>query len=540
MGGRDEILSRVTEPWDVIVVGGGITGAGVLREAARAGLRCLLLEQRDFGWGTSSRSGKLVHGGLRYLKQGQVKTTWHSVREREKLLRLYRGLVEPLEFLLPTCKGAKPGPLSLRLGLAVYDLMAGRKSCRYCDAAGALDKVPHLDTRVMTGAFTYLDAATDDARLVLRVLREGRRLGGVTLNYARVEEPLTGRAGRVRALAVRDMLAGRTLEVPGKVVINATGVWADGLRGYLGAKPRMRRLRGSHLVFNRERFPLNLAVSFLHPRDGRPVYAFPWEGTTLLGTTDVDHTPSLDMEPRISPGEGEYLLEGVRWLFPALELDTGDVISTFAGVRPVVNTGKKDPSSESRDHVIWSDRGMVTVTGGKLTTFDLIARQALKEARRWLDGAPAAGPGRAGKPAGETLDDGFDDHHKQVTGWRAGPGRDQLRRLSGRYGPDAAAILEEAGQCGYDAVPGTSVLWAELRWAARCEAVVHLDDLLLRRTRLGHVLPEGGAGLAGRLREKLLPALGWDRQRWEDEWRRYSRLWRQAYSPALLGGQGSG
>ncbi|MCG8402133.1 MAG: glycerol-3-phosphate dehydrogenase/oxidase [Firmicutes bacterium] len=525
MTGREEKLQQMRQPWDIIVVGGGITGAGVLREAAGLGLRCLLLEQRDFGWGTSSRSGKLVHGGLRYLKQGQVRTTRHSVREREKLLREYRGLVEPLEFMLPVRRGAFLEAVALRAGLTLYDLLAGHKSCRRCDAAGAARLVPELGVSNMAGAFLYRDAGTDDARLVLRVLGQGQKLGGAALNYVRVEEPLPDRSGRVRGLAVRDVLAGGTAEIQARVVINATGVWADQLRGRLGAEPRLRPLRGSHLIFSRRRFPLRLAVSFAHPRDRRPVYVFPWEGVTLLGTTDVDHLPPLDVEPRISPEEGQYLLDGVRHVFPSLELTPGDVVSTFAGVRPVVHTGQKDPSKESRDHVIWDDDGLVTVTGGKLTTFGLLARQALARAGKWLDGAgcgAGSGSGAFRRSAG------------QVEQAAAGPGgaaaacgepdKGHLCRLYGRYGPDADALLAEAGPGGLETVPGTETLWVELRWAARREAVVHLDDLLLRRTRLGHLLPAGGAGLVRRLRRELQPVLGWDDRRWDSEWRRYTDL----------------
>lgn len=531
MSGREDTLQLLQKPWDVVVVGGGITGAGVLREAASLGLRCLLLEQRDFGWGTSSRSGKLVHGGLRYLKQGQVRTTWHSVREREKLLRLYPGLVEPLEFLLPVRRGATLQTLALRAGLAVYDLLAGRPSCRRCNAAAALQRAPQLADADLSGAFLYADAGTDDARLVLRVLSEAGRLGGAALNYVRVLEPLLDRAGRVRGVSARDELTGEHCNVEARVVINATGVWADQLRGLLGHKPRLRRLRGSHLVFSRERFPLQLAVTSSHPGDGRPVYAFPWEGVTLLGTTDVDHAPPLDLEPRISPAESHYLMEWARANFPGLELESADVISTFAGVRPVVDSGQKDPSRESRDHVVWDDNGLVTVTGGKLTTFGVLARQALHRARKWLDGVVGAARGatdRAGAGHGEPVTEALRDRIA-AAGTEINPG--WIKRLAGRYGPDAPAMLAEAGPGELERVPGTATLWAELTWAARHEAVVHLDDLLLRRTRLGHLLPLGGGGLARQLRQRLQPALGWDDARWDREWRGYETLWQQFYSP---------
>ncbi len=374
---RGQVINRLEEQWDVIVVGGGITGAGVLREASRRGMRCLLLEQRDFAWGTSSRSGKMVHGGLRYLRQGQAKTTWHSVRERERLLREYAGLVEPLGFLVPLYAGKRWEPLLLKVGLSLYDLMALRRSHRRYNALDLSLLVPSLRRDGLLGGFWYRDARTDDARLVLWAIKEGVALGGAALNYARVEALLRDRRGRVCGVAVRDVVTGRTMEVEAQVVINAAGAWTDRVRSWTGAPPRLRRLRGSHLVFPRWRFPLFQAVGFSHPRDGRLVYAFPWEQVTLVGTTDVDHDQPLDREPRMSQSEGEYLLEGIGKAFPSLELTAEDVMSTFSGVRPVVGTGRRDPSREPRDHVVWAEDGMVTVAGGKLTTFSLLARDAL-------------------------------------------------------------------------------------------------------------------------------------------------------------------
>lgn len=522
---RETVLERLKKPWDLVIIGGGITGAGIFREAAGMGLRCLLLEQRDFAWGTSSRSGKLVHGGLRYLKQGQIKTTWHSVRQREKLLREFGGLVEHLGFMVPFYREGSYSPLMLQAGLAIYDLIALRRSRRRHRPEKIALLAPALKSEGIKGAFWYRDARTDDARLVLRVIRDGVRLGGSALNYARVEDILRDRDGRVRGVAVRENSTGHTVEVRSQAVINATGVWAQSIRSLPGGRPRLRPLRGSHLVFPHWRFPLALAVNFLHPADGRPLYVFPWEGVTLLGTTDLDHDHSLEDEPRISPVEGRYLMEGVRHYFPSLNLADSDVLSTFSGVRPVVDTGKKDPSRESRDHVVWSENGLITVTGGKLTTFGLLAGEALSHARKYIRRTSAPAQTSAEKKYGSN---GFPAP--------AGTNEAQSRRLTGRYGPDAGRLINESCPGDLKTIPCTETLWAEIRWAAGHEGVVHLDDIMLRRTRLGILDTEGGTRFMHRIREIVQPAAGWDDRRWEEEVSRYIDIWRNGYSPQLIKG----
>jgi len=519
---RQSILEKRKTPWDIIIIGGGITGAGILREALRCGLRCLLLDQKDFAWGTSSRSGKLVHGGLRYLKQGQVKTTWHSVREREKLLLECGGLVEPLGFLMPTYLGDRLGPLLLQAGLSVYDLIALRKSRRRFRPEDIALMAPALKGDKLSGGFWYRDARTDDARLVLNVIREAVNLGGFALNYVRVTNLCSVR-GRVRGVAVEDMLTGQCGEIEARVVINATGVWADQVRSMVHSTPGLRRLRGSHLIFPGWRFPLALAVSIHHPGDGRPLYAFPWEGVTLLGTTDLDHEHSLEAEPWISLREGKYLMEAVQHYFPSLNLSGNDVVSTFSGVRPVVNTGKTDPSREAREHVIWADNGLITITGGKLTTFALLARAALAIARKYI-GRPGVIPPKPGEKKAST---NLPSISSEIAG------NCEYRRLAGRYGTGALDLLKDCRAEDLTAVPGTETLWGEIPWAAR-EEVVHLDDLLLRRVRLGMLVPEGGVSILSRLRKLAQPVLGWDNTRWEMEETRYFDLWKQFYSPGLI------
>ncbi len=517
-GWRDRLWSELDRPWDVIVIGGGITGAGILREAVRAGLRTLLVEAHDFASGTSSRSSKLVHGGLRYLKNGEIKLTFQSVRERERLLTEGRGLISQLGFLLPSFAGDRPPAWVFGLGLSFYDLLAFQWSHRHYDAEDMRELCPILSETGLLGGYRYFDAETDDARLVLRIIREAVRAGGAALNYARVESLLCSANKQVYGVALRNLETGQTVEVKAKVVINATGAWADDLRQQIGKGDRLRKLRGSHLIFPSHRLPIRRAVSFLHPTDRRPVFAIPWEGITLFGTTDVDHGTDLEIDPHISLAEVDYLLTGLRYAFPSLELSETAVQATLAGIRPVINTGQADPSKESREHVLWSENGLLTVTGGKLTTFRLMAHDALQAVRAYLPDKPRLDPTQPvldNLSAVELPD----------------PLSPAVRlRLMGRYGVEAPQLLAAAQPTEWVPISSSPSLWAELRWAARAEGVVHLDDLLLRRVRLGLQLPNGGLNQLERIRAIAQPELGWTDNRWEREAKAYAELWRRAYS----------
>jgi glycerol-3-phosphate dehydrogenase len=519
--GRDAVWARIGGPWDILIVGGGITGAGLLREAARLGLRTLLVEQRDFAWGASSRSSKLVHGGLRYLAQGDLRLTSESVRARNRLLRAGAGLITPLGFLLPVFRGELPGRRMYGAALAVYDALGAQWSHRYRDAAEFALLAPSVARAGLRGGFSYLDAQTDDARLVLRLLREGEAAGGYAINYISAESLLRDEQGRVTGARLRDMEAAegaRCAEARASVVVNATGAWADHLRAQAGGAIRLRPLRGSHLIFPAWRFPLAQAVGFNHPDDHRPVFALPWEGVTLVGTTDVDHTRPLGEEPAIAPEEVAYLMAALDARFPALGLAVSDAIAAYAGIRPVIGSGQADPSHEARDAALWDDDGLLTITGGKLTTFRESALLALNAVRERIPGIlPPARDAAPLDPVAPLLSEAG---HLPP---------EQRLRLVGRYGADAPALVAAAHAGELRAIPDTRVLWAELRWAARMENVQHLDDLLLRRVRLGLLAPEGGAAHLAAIRAICQPELGWDDARWQAEEARYLALWRASY-----------
>jgi glycerol-3-phosphate dehydrogenase len=513
-GFRDEIWSRLDQKWDLVVIGGGITGAGILGEAARHGKKVLLLEAQDFSSGTSSRSTKLVHGGLRYLRQGQFLLTRKSVRERERLMDEGVGLINPLGFSLTKFPGDQMPKWMYGVGLAMYDALAWKWAHQAQSREEVVARVPPLAGSEVQGGYRYFDGQTDDARLVLRVLREAVRHGGTAINYARADKLVRTRDGAVRGVVVRDAAPGasRTAEVQAKVVINATGAWADELRGQLGQPKRLRKIRGSHLTFRSDRLPLPEAVSLLHPRDHRAVFAIPWEGVSIFGTTDVDHG-ALDDEPAISQAETEYLLEAARRAFPASELSEKDVISTWSGVRPVIDTGKADPSKESREHAIWKEDGLLTITGGKLTTFAVMARDALAAAEEEL--------GELGERT-RIL-----EPNPTEIAWPSGVSDADRIRLLGRFGPEIGAVVADEDGCTH--IGASIALWSELRHAAREEGCVTLSDLLLRRVRLGLLLPNGGLDEVAKIRAVAQPELGWDDARWAREESAYRTNWKKAY-----------
>lgn len=502
--------------FDVLVIGGGIAGAGLALESARVGARTALVEARDFASGTSSRSSKLVHGGLRYLAQGKFGLTRESVRERNALLRDAPDLVTPREFLVPVRKGAKNGRIKIGVALAVYDFFAGARSRRWRGAQQLLTEAPVVAPDDLYGGWSYADAEADDARLVLRVLQEARAHGAVAVNYLAVDALLRGAAG-VEGARVRDAGTGEKFNVSARLVVNAAGVWSDRLREMVGASPKLRPLRGSHLMFAADRLPIAQALGFFAQADGRPIFAVPWEGAVLVGTTDVDHRAGLDDEPCISREEFDYLLTSARREFPALDLRADDVVSTWAGVRPVIASGAHvDPSKETRDHLIVEEGGLLTVTGGKLTTFRSTAVAALQKAAARVPAlSRASETPRVFAP---------------VAGRLEGAPPEVATRLIARYGASAADVLKAAQAGELETVGPTQTVWAELRWAFRAEDVLHLEDAMLRRTRLGLLMRNGAEETLERVGAIARAETGWNDASWRSEMERYRALIARCYS----------
>lgn len=517
--------------WDMIIVGGGITGAGVAREAARCGLSVALLEQQDFSWGTSSRSSKMVHGGLRYLAMGDVTLTRHSVLERERLVKEAPGLVERMGYYFLLKKSRFPWRLAMAIVLGIYDRIAGISDHKHISKSQLEHRFNGINKDVQKGASYYTDAVTDDCRLVQRVLQEAENEGVYILNYCRVEstQNLADSAnGQTNRLSVHDLENNRKTDIQARVVVNSTGAWADKLRSERVAEQRIRPLKGSHLVLRQGIIPVDSAFACSHPQDGRSVFIFPWEGLTVIGTTDLDYQGSLDTEANVSQQETDYLLQLANFFFPNAHISEQDVLSTWSGVRPVIASEKNHsnqdsaaPSKERRDHAVWDDKGLITVSGGKLTTFRLMAQDVMRKASVYI-------PNLSYEAGNHAVFSALTDS-KMAT---AHP------RLLGRYGTRLPQFLSESSEQELRKIKNSQYCLAECRWAIKHEHVVHLDDLLLRRTRLGLILEDGGQALLPNIKPIFQEILDWDDNQWQQELTRYQSIWQNFYSlPSMRQGK---
>jgi glycerol-3-phosphate dehydrogenase len=477
---RDEMLAKTVtrrEPWDVVVIGGGATGAGIALDAAARGFEVLLLEQHDFGKGTSSRSTKLVHGGVRYLAQGNLHLVREALRERGLLRQNAAHLVRDLAFLVP---GYAWWELPwFGLGLKAYDLLAGRLSLghtRWIGRAAALERAPTLEPHGLRGAVLYHDGQFDDARLLIDLLFTAASRGATLLNYARVTALLREANGAVRGVRARDAESGQEFEARGRVVINATGVFCDEVRHLAGPGTRLvAPSQGSHLVLDRSFLPGDTAIMVPRTPDGRVMFAIPWHEHTLVGTTDVERSDA-PLEPRPSAAEIDFLLE-VAGKYLARRPERGDILSMFAGIRPLVRAGQERTAALSREHLIVIEpAGLVTITGGKWTTYRSMAEECVDRAAE-----------HAGLPC------------------RPCPTADL--RLVSAEAVEAAERLHRS----------LSYTAADVVRAARSEMARTVEDVLARRTRALFLDARAALEMAPRVAELLGAELGWDVARQERE-----------------------
>ena len=343
--------------------------------------------------------------------------------------------------------------------------------------------------------------------------------GSSALNYTAVTEIIRNAESEVVGVNVEDTETHDTRTLYSPAVINATGCWAEKLHPSPEPHRHLRPLRGSHLVFPARVLPVFQGLGFNHPLDKRWVFIVPWEGAVIVGTTDLDHKEELSVEPTITDAEVSYIMKGLQAIFPSLDISLADCLATFAGVRPVLSEGKQPPSAETREHVVWVNKGLVTVTGGKLTTFRRLALDALKTAEPYLP--PVKLPDRDTPVFSEVPEKPEKDCGLSNQTWR---------RLYGRYGRSADTLVQMSAPADLKVIPGTHTLWAELPFVAKNEQIRHLDDLLLRRVRIGLLTSQGGKLYLKRIRNLCKNVLPWNRRRWRREIKRYLDLWMAAHA----------
>jgi glycerol-3-phosphate dehydrogenase len=516
---REQALSSLDQGFDLVIVGGGITGCGVLLDAAQRGLRVLLVERQDIASGTSSRSSKMIHGGLRYLKEMQFRVTRLACRERDRLLSLNPHLVRPIRFVYPAKQGDKTPGWTVDLGLWMYDRLTNRPqkhSHLEVDELQAL--IPGLEDDDLDRAMAYTDAMTDDAQLTLLVAATGFAYGGLVLTRADVLEATTDFGGRVNGIVLRDLESQKTATVRAGLVINATGHWVDRLRKRFGfSGERVRPSRGTHIVLPTDRLPVTAAVTLPSPDDGRPVFVIPHPEGVLAGTTDIYHDGSLT-DPRPTQEEVDYLLRTLAEHFPDNRIVAGDVVGAFAGLRPILDSHTDNPSEASREEAIWEENGLLSVAGGKLTAYRPTAEAVVDEALDFLpdERARRASPClTAGTPLVGLAPPDLAQRLEKVAGLPAVSAAAVSRRLRG-LGWTVPQIARSAQEL--QPIEGTGDLSvAELRTHLAFGAVVHLEDLLLRRVRLGLWRPGDVAGLLAAFEPVCREELSWDSRRWQQE-----------------------
>ena len=484
MTARDTLTARLrSRRFDVLIIGGGIVGAGAARDAAMRGLSVALIEQGDFAGGTSSKTSKLIHGGLRYLEHGRVRLVFESLRERSILRTTAPSLVHPLTIMLPLYEQDTRRPWTVHLGLWLYDILSAGRAIRphqMLSARRTLALEPGLRVDALRAAGMYADCQMDDARLCLANILQATGWGAVCANYVRLRTILKA-DGRVCGATAEDVVGGKVFEIQARAVINAAGPWSDGVRRLSdsAAVARLAPTKGIHLIVPRV---AHEALFIEARRDRRMLFILPWEDYSLVGTTEsAVHSP-LDAL-RAEPNEVDYLLEEVNRVLPGSHLDASGIVATFAGARPLLSS-TQSANQASREHRIETDRyGLISALGGKYTTYRVMARQAVDEALRQLGGA-----------AERCLTDqvGLLEtvHPVSLDQWRSLTRRvdpDLLARCIARYGAKTLHVLQvidsEPG-LAQPICPHHEYSQAELVHAVRGELAVTLIDVLARRTRI--------------------------------------------------------
>ena len=556
MPSREEMWEKIPEEVDVVVIGGGITGAGIVRDAARRGLRVVLFEQNDIAYGTSSRSSKLIHGGLRYLESYEFSLVFESVSERRVILDLAPHLVNPLAFLFPVYQGARKSLRMITAGMWLYDglaLFRSPKRHRSLKPSEVAEEEPALRQEGLQGAPMYYDCSTDDARLTLETVIDAVQNGGVAVNWARVDALTKSDQGRVSGVVVRNMRDGGLREVKAHTVINATGPWTDEVLAMAGprASKMLRPTKGIHIVVEHSRLPVEHAVVLFHPTDKRVLFALPWGERTYVGTTDTDYDGAPG-EEYATLEDVDYLIAAANYYFPNNQIARGDVISTWAGLRPLIqpeaDVGDMAESQVSREHQIHiGEDGLITIAGGKLTTYRKMAKECVDTALQILKLTGQLPedirsgqtfkfplPGAVGWPA----DDDHDKVAEQITEVCECDLSHTIRRhLVDTYGMRS---IELAKLCADDPtrlepiIPGRIEIMAQVDFGVHEELAASVSDIMIRRTQIFFRDRQQGLGSVEKVANRMAELIGWsdeERQRSIDEYRAevaLSQKWKEA------------
>jgi glycerol-3-phosphate dehydrogenase len=524
---RAERLTRLREEqFDVLVIGGGITGAGIARDAAMRGLRTALVDRDDFASGTSSRSSRLVHGSVRYLEHGHLHLVFESSRERRTLLRIAPHLVRPLRFTWPVYRGARVPLWKLAAGLFMYDALAvfrNAKGHRLLAPKEVTAEEPALKREDLVGGASYYDASTDDARLTLANVIAAEEMGAVAVNHAAVVRMMR-EGDRIVGAVVRDDADDTEVSVRARVVVNATGPWTDTLRAMDGdaRTNAVRATKGVHIAFPRERLATHAALTLLSPADGRVMFALPSTGTTIVGTTDTP-TDEPPESVRASPEDVEYLLAAANFFFPAARLTPADVVAAWAGIRPLVASGfTRDPASASREHRIdRSPSGMISVSGGKLTTYRSMAAEVVDVVERSMGKRQTRSKTHAVPlPGGDIRS--FDEllRTAELEVGDAAVAR-RLVEAHGSRWREVAALTTAEPALARRIVRELPYVLAEVVYAVEREMATTLADVLVRRLRIAFEVADHGRAAARVATAVLAGRLRWDNARARTEIARY-------------------
>jgi glycerol-3-phosphate dehydrogenase len=535
MPSREEMWEQVPEEVDVVVIGGGITGAGIVRDAARRGLRVVLFEQNDIAYGTSSRSSKLIHGGLRYLESYEFSLVFESVSERRVILDLAPHLVNPLAFLFPVYQGARKSLRMISAGMWLYDglaLFRSPKRHKTLKPGEVAEEEPILRQEGLQGAPVYYDCSTDDARLTLETVIDAVQNGGIAVSWARVDALTKTEQGRVSGVVVRNIRDGSLREVKAHAVINATGPWTDDVLAMSGPRTSkmLRPTKGIHIVVERDRLPVEHAVVLFHPTDARVLFALPWGERTYVGTTDTDYD-GLPGQEYATLEDVDYLIAAANHYFPNNRIDRDDVISTWSGLRPLIapeaEVGDMSESQVSREHQIHiGEDGLITIAGGKLTTYRKMAKECVDTAVQILKLTGQLPeeihsgqtfkfplPGAVGWPA----DDDHDKVAEQISAvCECDLSHSVRRHLVDTYGMRA---LELAKLCAKDPtllepiVPGRTEIMAQVDFAVSEEMAASVSDVMVRRTQIFFRDYKQGLQSVDKVADRMAALIGWS----EDE-----------------------